>query len=230
MTVVKSEGGEALADLERIDDAGLFQGIVKDQPSTFGYRLRSVRGGDVWEVDDPYRFGPVIGELDNYLLGEGSHKRLWERLGAHLIEHQGAVGVHFAVWAPNAKRVAVVGDFNRWDGRCHPMRLHPGTGVWEIFLPGLGDGVAYKYEIRGQDGQLLPLKADPFAFGAELRPETASVVRRIDDFDWDDKTWLAERSAKSAVDAPSRSTRCIWDPGGAARTMATCPMMTSRTN
>ena len=108
----------------------------------------------------------------------------------------------FAVWAPNAKRASVVGDFNGWDGRRHPMRLHPGTGVWEIFLPGLGDGVAYKYEIRNRAGNILPLKADPFGFGAELRPKTASVVRKIDDFRWDDETWLAGRGVKSAVDAP----------------------------
>ena len=201
-TVVDSDSGEALAELERIDDAGLFEGLLEDRKPGFGYRLRAVRDGDVWEVDDPYRFGPVIGELDNYLLGEGSHKRLWERLGAHLIEHQGTLGVHFAVWAPNAERVAVVGDFNRWDGRCHPMRLHPGTGVWEIFLPGLGDGVAYKYEIRGQDGQLLPLKADPFAFGAELRPKTASVVRDVQNFTWGDEVWLGSRASRHVPDAP----------------------------
>ena len=204
VTVIDQAGGEPLADLDMIDDAGLFQGTVKDQTSTFAlaYRLKATRGGDVWEVDDPYRFGPVIGDVDNYLLGEGSHKRLWERLGAHLIDHEGAHGTHFAVWAPNAKRVSVVGDFNGWDGRRHPMRLHPGTGVWEIFMPGLGDGVAYKYEIRARDGKLLPLKADPFGFGGELRPKTASVVRKVDNFPWDDKAWLANRGAKSAVGAP----------------------------
>ena len=202
VSIIEGNSREPLAEMECIHDDGLFEGIVKDQTTTFGYRLRATRGKDVWEVDDPYRFTPIIGDLDNYLLGEGSHKRLWERLGAHLIEHEGVAGVHFAVWAPNAKRVSVVGDFNSWDGRRHPMRLHPGTGVWEIFLPGLVDGLAYKYEIRGRDGQLLPLKADPFGFGAELRPKTASVVRRIDNFTWDDETWLAGRGAKSAVDAP----------------------------
>ncbi|MGH1477995.1 MAG: 1,4-alpha-glucan branching protein GlgB [Geminicoccales bacterium] len=202
VAVIDGDGGEPLANLEKIHESGLFTGHVKDQTPSLGYRLKAVRGGDVWEVDDPYRFGPVIGDVDNYLLGEGSHKRLWERLGAHVIEHEGAHGTHFAVWAPNAKRVSVVGDFNGWEGRRHPMRLHPGTGVWEIFMPGLGDGVAYKYEIRGRDGQLLPLKADPFGFGAELRPKTASVVRKIDDFSWDDKSWLAKRGPRQAVDAP----------------------------
>ena len=118
------------------------------------------------------------------------------------MEHEGALGVHFAVWAPNAKRVSVVGDFNGWDGRCHPMRLHPETGVWEIFLPGVGEAEVYKYEIRGPDGQLLPLKADPFAFGAELRPKTASVVRDISSFSWEDEDWLSQRQGRAAPDAP----------------------------
>ncbi|MGI9435241.1 MAG: GlgB N-terminal domain-containing protein, partial [Geminicoccaceae bacterium] len=201
VTVIDGVGGEPLAELERIHEAGLFEGLLKDRKPGFGHRLRATRGGDVWELEDPYRFGPIIGDLDNYLLGEGSHKRLWERLGAHLVEHQGVAGVHFAVWAPNASRVSVVGDFNDWDGRRHPMRLHPGTGVWEIFLPGLAEAAVYKYEIRGRDGKLVPLKADPFGFGAELRPKNASVVRKIDNFPWDDKTWLARRGAKSAVDA-----------------------------
>ncbi|MEM8950466.1 MAG: 1,4-alpha-glucan branching protein GlgB [Pseudomonadota bacterium] len=202
VSIIEADSNKPLAEMKRVHDDGLFEGIVKDQTSTFGYRLRATRGGDVWEVDDPYRFGPVIGDLDNYLLGEGSHKRLWERLGAHVIEHEGVLGVHFAVWAPNANRVSVVGDFNGWDGRRHPMRLHPGTGVWEIFLPGLGDGTAYKYEIKDREGRCLPLKADPFGFGAELRPKTASVVRRVDQFAWRDGDWLSERQTRAAPDAP----------------------------
>ncbi len=202
VTVVDSTGGAALAELERIDDAGLFEGVVADRPATFAYRFRATRAGEAWEVDDPYRFAPIIGDMDNYLLGVGSHKRLWERLGAHLVEHQGVHGVHFAVWAPNARRVSVVGDFNMWDGRRHPMRLHPGAGVWEIFLPGVAEGAPYKYEIRDRSGNLLPLKADPFAFGAELRPKTASVVRDVEHFSWDDGDWMSERRARAAVDAP----------------------------
>ena len=202
VTVIGGESGEPLADLERIDEAGLFEGIIKGRDADFVYRLRAVRGDDTWELDDPYRFGPVIGDVDNYLLGEGSHKRLWERLGAHLVEHEGAHGTHFAVWAPNAQRVSVVGDFNGWDGRRHPMRLHPGTGVWEIFVPGLGDGATYKYEIRSQDGKLLLLKADPFGFGAELRPKTASVVRDISRLPWSDEVWLGSRAPRHAPDAP----------------------------
>ena len=108
------------------------------------YRLRASGHGAEWEFEDPFRFGPVMGEMDEYLLGEGTHKRLWQVLGAHLITHEGVDGTHFAVWAPNAQRVSVVGDFNIWDGRRHPMRRRGATGVWETFIPGLGDGASYK--------------------------------------------------------------------------------------
>jgi 1,4-alpha-glucan branching enzyme len=202
LAVVDLESGEALAELERLDQAGFFSGIVRGRSLPLDYRLRAVRQGDQWDVEDPYRFAPMIGELDNYLLGEGSHKRLWERLGAHLVEHQGVAGTHFAVWAPNAKRVSVVGDFNYWDGRRHSMRLHPGIGVWEIFAPGVTEGTIYKYEIIGADGKLVPLKADPFGFGGEMRPKNASVVRRIDDFRWSDADWRSVRRSRHAVDAP----------------------------
>ncbi|NJO37699.1 MAG: 1,4-alpha-glucan branching protein GlgB, partial [Rhizobiales bacterium] len=200
--VVDRKGERTLAALDRVDAAGLFSGVVEAQPITLAYRLKATRGKDTWTFEDPYRFAPVIGELDNHLLGEGSHRRLWERLGAHLVEHQGVKGVHFAVWAPNARRVSVVGDFNQWDGRRHPMRVHPGTGVWEIFLPDVAAGAAYKYEIRDRAGNLLPLKADPFAFGAELRPKTASVVRDLKHFSWGDGDWLGNRRARASVDAP----------------------------
>jgi 1,4-alpha-glucan branching enzyme len=202
LVAIDRETGKPLAELERIDNAGFFSGLVKDRAMPLDYRLRAQWQGDQWDIEDPYRFEPLIGELDTYLLGEGSHKRLWERLGAHLIEHQGVSGVHFAVWAPNARRVSAVGDFNFWDGRRHMMRLHPGVGVWETFLPGLSEGTVYKYEIIGADGKLLPLKADPFGFGAELRPKNASVVRKIDDFEWRDSDWRGERRVKQAVDAP----------------------------
>ncbi|OYX26226.1 MAG: 1,4-alpha-glucan branching enzyme, partial [Rhodobacterales bacterium 32-66-7] len=116
---------------------GLF---THPMPRKLDYRLRAEGHGNTWEFDDPFRFGPVLGELDEYLLGEGTHRRLWQVLGAHIIRHEGVDGVHFAVWAPNAERVSVVGDFNIWDGRRHPMRRRGPTGVWEIFVPGLGEG------------------------------------------------------------------------------------------
>ncbi len=165
------------------------------------YRLRAEGHGTEWEFDDPFRFGPVLGEMDEYLLGEGTHRRLWHVLGAHLITHEGADGVHFAVWAPNAERVSVVGSFNIWDGRRHPMRRRGATGVWEIFIPGLTEGETYKYEIRGPGGALMPLKADPVGFGSEHPPANASVVRRIAG-DFSDHDWMAGRAARHSVDAP----------------------------
>ncbi len=164
------------------------------------YRLRAQGHGAEWEFEDPFRFGPVMGEMDEYLLGEGTHKRLWQVLGAHLINHQGVDGTHFAVWAPNAQRVSVVGDFNIWDGRRHPMRRRGATGVWETFIPSLGEGASYKYEIRGADGALMPLKADPVGFGSEHPPANASVVRQISG-DWHDADWMARRAAAHTIDA-----------------------------
>ncbi|MDZ4094316.1 MAG: 1,4-alpha-glucan branching protein GlgB, partial [Paracoccaceae bacterium] len=177
---------------------GLFQAVM---PGPGPYRLRAEGAGAAWEFDDPFRFGPVLGELDEYLLGEGTHRRLWQVLGAHLITHEGVAGVHFAVWAPNARRVGVVGDFNFWDGRRHPMRQRGATGVWETFVPGLAEGAAYKYELRGPDGTLLPLKADPVGFGSQHPPANASVVRRIAG-DWKDAGWMATRGAHHSTDAP----------------------------
>jgi 1,4-alpha-glucan branching enzyme len=166
------------------------------------YRLRWQGHGAEWEGDDPFAFGPVLGELDEYLLGEGSHKRLWKVLGAHVITHEGVLGTHFAVWAPNAERVSVVGNFNAWDGRRHPMRRRGGTGVWETFLPAIGEGEAYKFEIRAQGGGLLPLKSDPVGFGSEHAPKNASVVRSIENAVWADADWMATRGLKQNIDAP----------------------------
>jgi 1,4-alpha-glucan branching enzyme len=177
---------------------GLF---VAALPKKSAYRLRAAGLGTTWEFDDPFAFGPVLGEMDEYLFSEGTHKRLWKVLGAHLMTHEGVAGVHFAVWAPNADRVSVVGDFNIWDGRRHPMRRRGATGVWEIFIPGLGEGVTYKYEIRGPGGHLLPLKADPVGYGSEHPPANASVVREIGG-DWHDGAWLKERAGHHSVDAP----------------------------
>ena len=196
---------------------GLFQGKV---PSS-DYRLRGIGYGGQWDYADAYRYGPVLGEIDEYLLGEGTHRRLWTVLGAHVREHEGARGTHFAVWAPNARRVSVVGAFNAWDGRRHVMRRRGATGVWEIFVPGVGEGTPYKYEIIGADGRALPLKADPVGFGAEHAPATASVVRDIAGYGWKDGDWMAARAARNRRDAPISiyevhlgSWRRKWDQGG----------------
>ncbi len=159
---------------------GLFSGKVA---GTKPYQLRGRRDGEEWLVEDAYRFGPVLGEMDEYLLGEGTHHALWKVLGAHVIEHEGVRGTHFAVWAPNARRVSVIGDFNAWDGRRHVMRRRGATGVWEVFLPLIGDGTPYKYEILGAYGERHE-KADPV--GSQHPPQTASVVRDISGYGWSD--------------------------------------------
>ena len=176
--------------LERVDGI-VFCGKV---PGNKPYTLRGQGvDGTTWEYEDAYLFGPVISALDEYLLGEGTHHQLWKALGAHVMAHEGAAGTHFAVWAPNAQRVSVVGEFNAWDGRRHVMRRRGGTGVWEIFIPGIADGAAYKYELIGPQGELLPQKADPIGFGAQHPPETASVVRDIAGYGWDDSAWMSSR-------------------------------------
>ncbi len=167
------------------------------------YRLRvQWPGGHTEEREDPYRFGPLLGQIDEYLIGEGTHRRLWEVLGARITTHEEVDGVHFAVWAPNAERVSVVGDFNAWNGAFHPMRPRGATGVWELFLPALGEGTVYKYDIIGKSGRRVPLKADPLGFGSEHPPHTGSVVRRLGTHDWQDAEWLENRHATVAVDAP----------------------------
>ncbi|MBP8931168.1 MAG: 1,4-alpha-glucan branching protein GlgB [Paracoccus sp.] len=177
---------------------GLFSGKVAGAKP---YLLRGRGDGEERLVEDAYRFGPVLGEMDEYLLGEGTHQRLWKVLGAHVIEHEGVKGTHFAVWAPNARRVSVIGDFNAWDGRRHVMRRRGATGVWEIFLPLIGDGTAYKYEILGAYGERHE-KADPVGFGSQHPPQTASVVRDVTGYGWSDAEWMASRAKAQRIDQP----------------------------
>jgi len=204
--VVDARAGEVVGGLERVHEDGFFAGRLPGHSEPFPYRLRVRLGGEggarVEEREDPYRFGPLLGETDVHLLREGTHRRAWEKLGAHPVAIDGVVGVRFAVWAPNARRVAVVGDFNAWDGRCHPMRARHECGVWEIFVPGLAEGERYKYEIKGAHGDLLPLKTDPVGFLAEPPPRTASVVARCDRHRWGDAGWLAARAASHDPRAP----------------------------
>ncbi|WP_425426079.1 1,4-alpha-glucan branching protein GlgB [Albimonas donghaensis] len=178
----------------------VFAAALPDRPE--GWRFRARRGDAGWTIEDPYRFGPVLGEMDEYFLSEGTHGRLWDALGAHIRDHEGATGVHFALWAPNASRVSVVGDFNDWDGRRHVLRQRGATGIWEIFVPALGDGARYKYEILGPDGTLMPPKADPVGFGSEIRPDNCSVVRDLRGKAWSDGAWMSRRGALQRTDAP----------------------------
>jgi 1,4-alpha-glucan branching enzyme len=185
--------GSQIAELEQQYEPGFFAGPV---PGRIDYRLRLALPARTMDLEDPYRFPPALGDVDMHLLAEGTHLRLYERLGAQLIEMEGIKGVSFAVWAPNARRVSVVGDFNDWDGRRHPMRKRFEAGVWELFLPELNEGAIYKYEIKSADGKLLPLKADPLSFQSERPPRTASIVHGAKKHAWNDEAWMSGRRSE----------------------------------
>ncbi len=193
---VRFEDGEVL-DLEHEQD-GVFTGLRVGASATMDYRVLTTWGDGVEHVtDDPYRFAPTLGELDRHLINEGRHERLWDVLGAHLRSYPGPMGevrgTSFAVWAPRAKAVHVIGDFNGWDGRSHPMRLLGESGVWELFIPDVGEGAVYKFAVRGAD-DVLREKADPLARLAERAPATGSVVT-ASDYTWRDEEWMAQRAA-----------------------------------
>ena len=199
--VVAVDGSGRSQPLTRIDEAGLFAGLVSDNIILSGYRLKIADQGNTAEIEDPYRFGPILGDLDIYLLAEGRHFRAYEVLGAHVAEREGVVGVTFAVWAPNAARVSVVGDFNRWDGRCHPMRLRHDCGAWELFVPGLASGTLYKYESKTKNADIR-LKADPYGFAMERPPATASRIVPPSQFTWSDSDWVQRRASGEARQRP----------------------------
>ena len=200
----------SLGTLNRIHDAGLFEGSVTPSDSRDGaprYRLRVTwpkqDGGTVVEdIDDPYAFGPVLGQLDLHLIAEGRHHQLGAALGGHATTMHGVAGARFAVWAPNAQRVSVVGPFNGWDGRRHVMRRRIEAGVWELFVPHVEADALYQYEIVDGHGALLPLKADPVARATEMPPGHGSRVSDQEAFSWTDDVWMAERPARHAPDAP----------------------------
>ncbi|KQM94441.1 glycogen branching protein [Sphingomonas sp. Leaf22] len=196
--------GKLLGELRPVGD-GIVEGTIDGPPQPMLYYARG--GAGEWWVKDPYSFGPVLGPTDDFLIAEGTHLRLHDKLGAHPIRHEGADGMHFAVWAPNAQVVSVVGDWNHWDAKRHPMRRRSDVGVWEIFLPDVGPGQAYKFAIIGADGQRLPHKADPFAFASELRPATASLTAAPLDHDWRDG---AHRAHWASVD-PRRVPISIYE-------------------
>jgi 1,4-alpha-glucan branching enzyme len=203
IVVAPQAEGVSPRSMNRIHPAGLFEGEFLDRRDPFLYQLEvREKGGASRRQEDPYRFSSTLSDFDLFLLGEGTHYKAYEKLGSHPIALDGVPGVRFAVWAPNAKRVSVVGDWNGWDGRVHPMRLHPGNGIWEIFIPGLATGTLYKYEVLSKMNGLLTLKSDPCAFEFEAKaPHTASAVADLD-YTWSDADWMTGRAARNALDAP----------------------------
>ncbi|MEN3339865.1 MAG: 1,4-alpha-glucan branching enzyme [Acidobacteriota bacterium] len=189
--VAITRNGSAPVEMKRRHAAGIFEACLTGVRSIPDYRLQvTYGGGSTAQLDDPYRYGRVLTDYDIYLFGEGKHTRIYDKLGAHLMTIGGVEGAHFAVWAPNARRVSVVSDSNAWDGRRHPMRKL-GLGVWEIFVPGITAGEKYKFELLTEDGEVL-IKSDPFGFAFELPPLNASIVVRPD-YQWRDAVWMESR-------------------------------------
>jgi len=189
--------------MQAVEPEGFFEATCSGRlaPDTYTFRVTDSKG-QTTEKHDPYAFPPVLSEFDLHLFGEGKLYRAYDKLGAHLCVHHGVAGVNFAVWAPNALRVSVVGDFNGWDGRQHPMRARGGTGIWELFIPDLGEGEKYKYEIRPQNSAVPLLKADPYATQAELRPQTASMIRDVSGYEWKDAEWIRRRQTHDVLAEP----------------------------
>jgi 1,4-alpha-glucan branching enzyme len=178
----------------KIHPDGFFEAVLPKGATEFPYLLRlKSHAGEEWEERDPYSFGRVLGETDVHLYAEGNHWDIYRKLGAHLRTVENVPGVSFSVWAPNAQRVSVVGDFNNWDGRVHVMRRLLGSGIWEIFIPGVKEGAHYKFEIKGQHGNVF-LKSDPFAFYGQHGLQTASIVYALDRFKWSDEGWMDYRA------------------------------------
>ena len=188
--------------LERLDDCGLFEGISKESNRVYAYDLVVTDyQGATRQFRDPYSFLPTVGETDLYLFGEGNERRIYDKLGAQLRNIDGVRGTSFAVWAPNAQRVSVVGPFNNWDGRYHSMRPLGSSGVWELFVPGLGEGALYKFEIKDLQGE-LQVKTDPYGFLFEMAPKNAAVVWDNNKFSWTDQEWMQERAKRDPLRSP----------------------------
>jgi len=195
--------GNAPIPMRRVHPDGLFEATVPGTSEPLRYRLRvQDHWGGVTERHDPYAYPPLLSDFDLHLFAEGRLYQAYDTFGAHVRHVQGVAGVGFVVWAPNALRVSVVGDFNGWDGRRHPMRSRGSTGLWELFLPGIPEGSTYKYEIRPREQEAPFLKADPYGFAAELRPKTASIVRDLSRYEWRDQAWMDARSSSDPLSAP----------------------------
>ncbi|HDZ90444.1 MAG: 1,4-alpha-glucan branching protein GlgB [Deltaproteobacteria bacterium] len=202
VTVLDLDPGKAV-NCRLIREEGLFEAVLPGVREITPYRLRVDFGTDHPSTFyDCYSFTPVLSEDDLYLFNQGTHYRIYDRLGAHPLFHQGVSGVLFALWAPSATRVSLVGDFNQWNGLRHQMRSRGSSGVWELFVPHLGPGLLYKFEIRTRDGTLL-IKSDPFAFHFETRPKTAAIVEEIEGFPWTDRDWMTQRASRNSLGLPA---------------------------
>lgn len=199
--LIAQSDGRSYGTFTRRDPQGYFVIEMRQARERFPYRLRVTDDQGTRELHDPYAFPPLLGDIDCHLLAEGCHWYAYRVLGAHPRTVQGVAGVAFAVWAPNAHRVSVVGPFNHWDGRIHVMRKRIECGVWELFLPGVGDGELYKFEVRTRNGN-ISLKSDPYAYLSEMPPATASRVCLNRDFNWNDREWMSARSRRQALEAP----------------------------
>jgi len=201
--VILDTPGRKRIEMNRVHESGLFEAILDAPKGTLKYRLRVTDSqGTVTEHHDPYAFPLLISDHDLHLFAEGNLFKSYERLGAHLTTVDGIIGVHFVVWAPNAMRVSVVSAFNHWDGRRHQMMSRGSTGIWELFVPDIPDGTLYKYEIRSRHVDAPFTKADPYAFSAELRPRTASIVRNLSGYRWNDQAWMDARATRDPLTAP----------------------------
>ncbi len=202
-TSVSVSSGGKLTPMEKVHSDGIFEAFFTRRKKHFVYQLDvTLFDGNVYQAEDPYRFLPFLSDYDMHLFIEGNHFKLYDKFGAHAMELEGVAGVGFALWAPNAERVSVIGDFNQWDGRRLPMRSRGDSGVWELFVPGVAVGDVYKYEIRSRNMGYVVKKADPYAFSAELRPRTGSVVADIETYAWQDAVWMAERKERQRLNAP----------------------------
>jgi 1,4-alpha-glucan branching enzyme len=189
--------------MELLHPDGFFEAVFKDRRELFPYQLRvATSGGETWQFVDPYVFPPLLTDFDLYLIEEGSHYQKYEKLGAHQRTINEVEGLQFAVWAPNAKRVSVIGDFNRWDGRRHPMRVRGGSGVWEIFIPGLKAGTLYKFEVKSRFNNHLAQKSDPYGFYFERSPKTSSIAHDLNQYVWQDRRWMEERPHRNWLESP----------------------------
>jgi 1,4-alpha-glucan branching enzyme len=202
IVVRPDDGPRKPLPMERVREEGIFEVIYTDAKQSFAYVLEVEIRGSQTERRDPYSYSPLISDLDLFTIGQGTNAQAYEVLGAHLRRIDGVEGVHFAVWAPHARRLSVIGDFNNWHTRQHPCRRRGDGGIWELFIPGVPAGACYKFHIESELSNYVVDKADPYAFTAEVRPRTASIVADISHFEWQDQQWIDERAQSTTLDRP----------------------------